>query len=128
MRANEWRNIINVDIKRILSIAQIYHLTITVEKIFVGVLIPILDSLPKLHSLKLPSLSFADPKDMNPEDYSIFFSTTPKSKIIKVYLEKVDQNEEIYFLRTLCPYMVYLKVDWMKGKMNTIPFLHIHFE
>lgn len=128
MNANEWRNIINIDIKRILSITQIHHLIISVEKIFVGVLIPILNSLPKLHSLKLHSLSFGDPPGMNPKDYETFFSITPTSKIVKVYLEKMDQHQDMFFLRVLCPDLIYLKVDWIKGKRNMVPFALVDFD
>ncbi|CAF3424699.1 unnamed protein product [Rotaria socialis] len=128
MHANEWRNIINIDIKRILSLTQIYHLIISVENIFVGVLIPILNSLPKLHSLKLHSLSFGDPPGMNPKDYKSFFSIRPTSKIVKAYLEKMNQRKDMFFLRVLCPDMIYLKVDWIEGERNMIPFALVHFE
>ncbi len=125
LNPNEWRDIINVNIKRILSLTQIYHLTISVEKIFIGVLIIILNSLPKLHSFKMHSLSFSDPKDMNPSDYNIFFSIEPTNKIKKVYLERLDQIKELYFLGRLCPHMVYLNVDWINGQRNTTPYQHI---
>ncbi|CAF3794816.1 unnamed protein product [Rotaria sp. Silwood1] len=119
---NEWRDIIDVYIKRILSVTQIYHLIISVEKIFISVLIAILDSLPKLYSLKIYSLSFADSEGMSHEDYKIFFSTKSKSKIMKVYLEKLDHIRELYFLCAVCPHLIYVKVDWINGKQNTVPF------
>ncbi|CAF4047970.1 unnamed protein product [Rotaria sordida] len=109
--AKQWRNIIHVTIRHALALAEIYHLTISVEKVFFGILIPILNSLPKLCSLKLHSLSFGDPEGMNPKDNKFFFSMKPKSKITKVYLERMDTD-----------------VDCIKGKINEVPSQQICFE
>jgi hypothetical protein len=128
MHQDKWRDIININNKHVLPVAQIYHLTISVEKIFLGILIPLVNSLPDLISLKLHSLSFTEPEGMNPNDIAIFFSMEPKNKIKKLYLEKINAKEELHFLSALCPYVEYVKVDWIMGEMNTVPYQLVYLE
>jgi hypothetical protein len=92
-----WKQIVTVDIKRVVNVAHIYHLIISEEKIFIGILIPIINSLPELLSIKIHSLSFDVPEDMDTEDIDILFSTIPTSKITKVYLEKVSELKRCIF-------------------------------
>ncbi|CAF1410996.1 unnamed protein product, partial [Adineta steineri] len=84
---------------------QIYHLAIPVEKLFIGTLMVIVNSLPELISLQLHSLSFEQPDDIDDEDFYGFFKKQSTSKIKKVYVEKIDHKGEIAFLSTLCPLM-----------------------
>ena len=49
--------IITIDIRRILSIAQVYHLEITGKMVFTGELIKLVNILPELDTSKIHSLS-----------------------------------------------------------------------
>ncbi|CAF1569133.1 unnamed protein product [Adineta steineri] len=100
IHSKQWRNI-----KYILTLTQIHHLAIPVEKIFIGTLMVIVNSLPELVSLQLHSLSFEQPDDIDDEDFYGFFKKQSTSKIKKVYVEKIDHKGEIAFLSTLCPLM-----------------------
>ncbi|CAF3608334.1 unnamed protein product [Rotaria sp. Silwood1] len=111
-----------IDINRVLSIAQIYYLEIPKKKIFIGILIQIIDLLPELNSLKLHSLSLSEPRDLCEEEVDIFTSTEDTSKIINVYLEKMIDITEVYFLMALCPYMKFLKIGCINN-MNVELFV-----
>ncbi|CAF3162159.1 unnamed protein product [Rotaria sp. Silwood2] len=100
-----------VDIKRVLTIAQVYHLEIPEENIFIGALIEALNLVPELNTLKIYSLSLYEPRNLSFEEYMILCSIEDISKITKVYLEKMNIIEEFYFLLALCPFMTYFKVD-----------------
>ncbi|CAF4202579.1 unnamed protein product, partial [Rotaria sordida] len=99
-----------ISINRILSIGQIYYLEIPNKKIFIGILIQIIDLLPELNSLKIHSLSLSEPRDLCEDEVDICSSMEETSKITNVYLEKMIDITEVYFLMVLCPYMKHLKI------------------
>jgi hypothetical protein len=79
-------------------------------------LIQIINSLPKLHSLSLHQT-----KDLLCADQLLILcSTRLTSEITKIYLEKMNQIQEIYFLMILCSSMTYLIVDLLKLFLQTI--------
>ncbi|CAF1638498.1 unnamed protein product, partial [Didymodactylos carnosus] len=53
---------------RVLTIAQIYHLKISEEKVRISVLIEAVNLLPELNTLKLHSLSLYEPRMLNSEE------------------------------------------------------------
>jgi hypothetical protein len=93
------------NIDHILAVTQIYHLEICKRKIFIDILIEIINCLPELNSLKIHSLS------LHEEEIDIFCSTKYTNKITKVYFEEINHIKDIYFIMTLCPSMTYLKVN-----------------
>jgi len=97
------------DIKRSLTIAQIYHMEISQEKIFIGTLIQAIHLLSELDTLKIHSLLLDQPRYLCFEEMIIFCTTEDTSKITKVYLEEINDINDIHFLMGLCPYMTYLK-------------------
>jgi hypothetical protein len=99
-----------MNINQVLTIAQIYHLEI-LEKIFIGTLIQTVGSLSELNSLKVHSLSLYQPRNLFEEEADILCSSEDIIQITKVYLEKMIEIQEVYFLMALCPYMEYLKVE-----------------
>ncbi len=116
-----------MDLNHILNVMQINHLEISKKNIFVGILIQIINLLPKLKLLKIYSLSLHQTKDLlYTNEFSILCSTRLTSEIIHVYLEKMNQIQEIYFLMILCPYMTYLTVDY-SNDMNIQNFLRTIF-
>ncbi len=120
----EWENYVIMDINHILTVAHIYHLEIPEEKVFVGRLIQITNSLRELQSLKIHSLSLRRSRDTNTEELLILCSRSSTSKITKVYLEKMIEIGDFYFLLALCPYMKYLIMDCINN-MDGESFLRI---
>ena len=107
----ECQQLITIHIRRALTVAQFYHLEIPEKKIFIGALIKAVDLLSELNSLKIHSLLLEQPKNLcEEEEGDILLSRENKSKITKVYLEKMIEITDIYSLMILCPYMEYLKV------------------
>ncbi len=102
-----------VDIKRVLAVEQIYHLEISEEFLFIGILIQVINALSELSTLKLHSLSLDQPRNLCFEEMVMFCSTESTSKITKVYLQAINNMKDVYFLMALCPYMTHLKIDWL---------------
>jgi len=100
-----------MDIKSAFNVTQFYHLKITVDNIFIGLLIQITDSLRELNSLEILTLSLHQPRELCDEELVILNSVKERSKISKVYLCEMIDIEEVYFLMKLCPYMEYLRID-----------------
>ncbi|CAF3042665.1 unnamed protein product [Rotaria sp. Silwood2] len=75
-----------------------------------GILIRITDLLFELNSLKIHSISFNQPRTLSAEELDIANTVLNKNKIIKVYLEKINYIEEIFFMK-FCPHMTFLKVN-----------------
>jgi hypothetical protein len=107
----EHQDLLTFDITRALTLSQFYHLEISEKTIFIGALIQAVDLLSELKSLKVHSLSLDQPRELCEKEVDIFLSTEDTSKIKKVYLKKMIDTPEIYFLMVLCPYMEYLQVD-----------------
>ncbi|CAF4243927.1 unnamed protein product [Rotaria sp. Silwood2] len=103
-----------IDTTHILTVAQIYHLEISEENVHVAALIEAVSLLPELTTLKIHSLSLRGSRMLNSEELLTLASMEDRSKIIKVYLEMMNDIEEFYFLLKLCPYMEYLKVNSIK--------------
>jgi len=98
-------------IKRILNVAQIYHLEISVRKQSLGKFLRILTLLPDLLSLKIYSLFFDQEGDIDVGERNLVRSIFVRSKITKVYLEKLMIFEEALFLMLLCPSMNHFRVN-----------------
>jgi hypothetical protein len=101
------------DIKRVLSIEQIYHLEISEEFFFIGILIQVINVLPELSTLKLHSLSLDQPRNLCFEELVMFCSTDSTSKITKVFLGILNDIKDLHFLVALCPYMTHLEIDYL---------------
>jgi hypothetical protein len=99
---------------RILTIAQIYHLEISAENVPINVLLETVNLLPELNTLKIHSLSLYKPRMLNEKELIILSSIEDRSQIRKVYLGKMNEIKELDFLFELCPYMEYLKIDYIK--------------
>jgi hypothetical protein len=100
-----------ININYILAVAQIYHLEIRKRKVFIDTLIEIINCLPELNSLKIHSLSLYEPSNSYEEEGDTSCSTEGTNKITKVYLEEINDIQDIYFIMAFCPYMAYLKVN-----------------
>jgi hypothetical protein len=103
------------DIDSVLIIAQIYHLVIEKKPASEFMLILILSHLPEVVSLKIHSLSSEEFTDEQGE-YLLDVSDT--CKITKVYLEEMNNIEEVHFLMFLCLNMNYLQI-------NSLPNINI---
>lgn len=119
-------------IRGALKLGQYYHLEILEENIFLGILLKILDQLPRLRSLKLHSHSSKQPRKINDDEDKILFSLRDTCQITNVYLESMSQITDIYFLMTICPNIKYLKIGSIYP-MNEELFLReilqkVHFD
>ncbi|CAF1045069.1 unnamed protein product [Rotaria sordida] len=104
--------VLDLIIRDVLSITQIYHLEISKENISSSILLKIINKFSALDTLKISSLELSESKYSSIENkYSHFKSK--KNKITKIYLEKMNEIEEIYFLLKLCPHIEYLKIGFM---------------
>ncbi|CAF1366147.1 unnamed protein product [Rotaria sp. Silwood1] len=102
-----------VAIRRLSSVAQIYHLVMLKENFLTDALIEIMKLLPDLSTLKIRSLSLDQPTRLSFEESIIFDPTKFTSKITKAYLEKMNDIEQFYFLLELCPHMIYFKMNYL---------------
>ncbi|CAF1122191.1 unnamed protein product [Adineta steineri] len=98
-------------LRRILTAGEVYHLKIN-DEIFSTELIRMLNLLPYLDSLQLSSVRLSNLTNMINEEREILSMVTCQNQITKVYLRKMIQIEDIYFLIDQCPRMTYLKVDF----------------
>ncbi|CAF3903636.1 unnamed protein product [Adineta steineri] len=118
---DEFGGITTVDCRRILNTIHIYHLEIRDEKIFAGLLIEMINFLPKLDSLKIHALSFNQSGSLSINELNTLCSIGNTCQITKIYLEKMIDIEEVYLLMKLCPCMTYLKVGYInKNKIKLI--------
>ncbi|CAF5146080.1 unnamed protein product, partial [Rotaria sp. Silwood1] len=95
-------------IKRILNKVQIYHLDIQ-QQISIDRLMQIIHLLPDLITLKINSLTFY--RSYFNKELPTTCSIEHASKIKKVYIEKTETIEEIYFFLNVCLYMEFLNVE-----------------
>ncbi len=124
---DEVDQVISEEIERVLNVEQIYHLEILEEKIFIGTLFQVIDLLPELNTLKIHSLSLNQRRSLCFKDLVILCSTESTSKITKVYLEKMINIKDVYYLMALCPYMTHFKVDFIND-MDVKVFLRKIFK
>ncbi len=111
-----------VDIQRVLTITQIYHLEISEENLLVGTLSQLLRLLPDLITLQIYSLSLDEIKELCDNECVlcsikelcdiefVLFSIKDRRQVTKVYLEKMNEIQEFYLLLMFCPNMAYFKV------------------
>jgi len=97
-------------IKRILTIAQIYHLDIS-EKISFRLLLDIIDLLPELNTLKINSITLGE--SLSDEERYMMCLILNRSQITKVYLEEIEYIKEVFILMILCPRIVYLEINYV---------------
>ncbi|CAF3684731.1 unnamed protein product [Rotaria sp. Silwood1] len=108
----DFDEIIKMIMAHVLTIAQIYHLEISEENVYVNALIGIISLLPELTTLKIHSLSLHKPIVLGSKELFSNLSMNYTSKIRKVYLQTMYEIQEFSILLNLCPYMEYLKVDY----------------
>jgi hypothetical protein len=97
-------------IKRILSIAQIYHLDIS-EKISFRLLLEIMDLLPELNTLKMNSITLGE--SLSDEERYMMCLILNRSQITKVYLQEIEYIKEVFILMMLCPRIVYIEINYV---------------
>jgi hypothetical protein len=98
----------------ISNVAQIYHLTIQMH-VDAGTLGRILMQLSSLDSLRICSLSLAQPGSLSNDERSILHTIPSPNRITKINLETMNNIEEVYFLMENCPHLMYLKVNCIKN-------------
>ncbi|CAF1412273.1 unnamed protein product [Rotaria sordida] len=106
--------IIFEQIKRIITIQQIYHLNIE-KSIFLGVLIQLVNKLPFLITLKLDSLSYKGKIKLNYRDFSRIVTIKNPIKITKVYIKQINVINDFYNIATVCPRMVYFETKYINN-------------
>jgi len=99
------------NITTVLNVAEIYHLEISGTSTFIGALIGIIYLLPKLVSLKIHCLSLFKQRGLWKEESDKLLWISERSQITKIYLEEINDIEEIDFLLKLSPCMNYLQVN-----------------
>ena len=104
-----------VVIKRVLKIAQIYHVTITRKNISIGILIQIIELLSDLQTLTIESLSLDQSKPFSFKELRQFSRTNNTGKMTEVSVQQLNSINEIDFLMALCPAMIYFRIDHMKN-------------
>ncbi|CAF3421871.1 unnamed protein product [Rotaria sp. Silwood1] len=109
---DEYIMILNLIIRDLLAMTQIYHLEISKKTIYSDILIEIIYKLSALDTLKITSLILSQSRCLFIENKNLRLVSN-KNNIKKVYLEKMLTMEEVYFLIRLCPRMTYLKIDFI---------------
>ena len=112
-----------VDIRLVMTVAQVYHLT-TPEDVDFDALAKILVLLPTLDSLQLDSLSLPERGKLSDDERSALPTIPSTNRITKVYLVTMNNIEEVYFLMEHCPQLMYLKVNCIKN-MDVKIFLRL---
>jgi hypothetical protein len=118
---------ISVYIKRVLTIAQIYQLDISVYEFFIDTLIQLIDLLPDLTTLTINSLTYYKPGNIHAEKLVKLGSKKEAYNITRVYVEEINEISELYFLLEHCPLIEYLELDYI-AEMNITSFLRIILE
>ncbi len=98
------------NIFRIVKVAHIFHSEIH-EEVSVSALVDVLLYLFSFDSLYISSLLLSNSNELPDEKARLLTHIIENNRITKVYLRKLNDIEEIYFLIKLCPRMIYLKVD-----------------
>jgi hypothetical protein len=108
--SEEYMDFLSISISLVLNVAEIYHLYIY-QAIFIGKLEEMLLSLCKLESLQIDSLLLSQPNGLSIPEENVLSFISQNNSITKVYIEKINDIEEVYCLMELCPRMTYLKVN-----------------
>ncbi len=96
------------DIESLLIVAQIYHLIIEKKPVDKGILIAILTQLPQVVSLKLHSLSS---EELTEQQGEYLLNVSDECEITKIYLEEMNDIEEVHFLMSLSDPLNYLQIN-----------------
>ncbi|CAF5061595.1 unnamed protein product [Rotaria sp. Silwood1] len=107
---NEYSQLSMIDIHGILRVAQFYHLDIEQETIDFITLMDIIYILSELDSLKIYSLSLS-PRTCSSTEKILHRFISNKNQIRKIYLEQMNEIEEVYFLIKFCPRINYLQIN-----------------
>ncbi|CAF1531854.1 unnamed protein product, partial [Adineta steineri] len=104
---DKYIEVLNLTIRDILAMTQIYHLEIS-KHISSDMLLYLIHKFSAIDSLKISSL-YIDEQNIR--------VVSNKNVITKVYLENINGIEEVYFLMRLCPRMKFLKIN-LVNKIN----------
>ncbi|CAF1241273.1 unnamed protein product [Rotaria sp. Silwood1] len=105
-------DIIFEQMKRIISIKQIYHLNIE-KSIFLGMLIKLVNQLPFLITLKLNSLSYKEKINLSSIDFYRIVAINNPIKITKVYIKQINVIHDFYNISKVCPRMAYFETKYI---------------
>jgi hypothetical protein len=100
-------------IKRVLTIAQVYHLDLSLMYIDFIILVQIMSVLSEIDSLKVHRILYNKPRVLCIEERNIACSILNISKITKVHLEDINYPEAFFVLMKFCPKMAYLKMNYI---------------
>lgn len=76
----------------------------------------ILSLLPEVETLKISSLSFSNPTCLSEKDAEFIFCLLIENHITKVFLKKVVQIADIYFLSLISPRINHLQINCINYK------------
>jgi hypothetical protein len=114
-------------IEHVLRITQIYRLEIHKKNFTIPVLIQTVNLLPEITTLKIHSLSTDKTIKITVNELFTLWSMEGRSKITEVYLEEINDVQELDFLFIICPYIGYFKVGYI-NIMDVQSFLRTIFK
>jgi hypothetical protein len=109
------------DINSVLIVAQIYHLVLEKKPASKFLLIAILTQLPEVVSLKIHSLSS---EELTEQQEEYLLDVSDECKITKIYLEEMNDIEEVDFLMSLSHPLNYLQINSLTIKDGYNENLH----
>ncbi|CAF0884045.1 unnamed protein product [Rotaria sordida] len=109
LRTWSYDEMIFEQIKRVLTITQIYHLII-IEEHSMHLAIQLINLLPDLITLKIHSLPSNEITSFTFEEFGIVGSFKSLSKIAKVYIEEINDIHDLDYITLLCPRMKFFQV------------------
>ncbi|CAF2123652.1 unnamed protein product [Rotaria magnacalcarata] len=96
-------------IKRVLTITKIYHLSISKEH-SIHLAIQLINVLRDLITLKIHSLPSDETTSFTFEEFCTIASFKSRSKIAKVYIEEINDINDFHNISLFCPRMKFLQV------------------
>ncbi|CAF1486733.1 unnamed protein product [Rotaria sp. Silwood1] len=96
-------------IKRVLTITQIYHLII-IEKHSIPLVIQLINALPDLITLKMHSLPSNETASFAFKELRNRYLRKYRNNIINVYIEEINNIKDFHNILLLCPRMKLLQV------------------
>ncbi|CAF4363759.1 unnamed protein product, partial [Rotaria sp. Silwood2] len=96
-------------IKHVLTITQIYHLSI-IEEHSIHLAIQLMNLLPDLITLKIHSIPSDETTTFTFEEFCTVAAFKSYSKIAKVYIEEINDTNDLDYISLLCPHMKFLQV------------------
>ncbi|CAF3538411.1 unnamed protein product, partial [Rotaria sp. Silwood2] len=103
--------ILRLNILRVLSIVQIYHLEMSEEQFVTNSLFMLLSLLPELYTLKLYCCSSEEREMPNSDEDFMTHSINDTNKVTKLYLKNINNFKLFYFLLNFCRHLEYIEVD-----------------